>query len=655
MVVNPEVIEEIREKLKEVKNKGFKKKILITDLTPRDGQQCKLATRVRTDDLLPLCEALDKCGFYAVEVWGGATYDVCLRYLKEDPWERLRRIKEVMPNTKLQMLFRGQNIVGYKTKSDYTVKKFVEKAIENGITVFRVFDSLNDNRNIETAVKAIKEFGGEVHAEISYTRSPIHTYELWMRYAEELAELEPDWISFKDATGIMQPFECYQIIKGIKEVTGGKIPVLLHNHDMSGMATMNHIMAVLAGVDMLDTVLSPLAFGSSHPATETIIAALEGTPFDTGLDLQKVSEAAEIAKKIKKKYKKYETEYAGVNAKVLIHKIPGGMISNMVAQLMEANALDKIEEALEEVPRVEKDLGYPPLLTPSSQIVGVQAVLNVITGERYKVITKEVREYVEGKYGKPPGPISKELAEKILGPGKEPDFSTRAADYADPQEWEKAKKELQELFGREPTDEEILLYILFPMQAKEFFELREKGELHPEPVDAELPEVAETKPGEVPGAAPVEFEITYHGEKFKVKIEGVSVDAEAGKPRKYYVRINNKLEEIQLKPFKEAIPQGGGAQTVQTAEEEGGIPKATEKGDVTPPMPGKVVKILVKEGEPVQQGQTVATVEAMKMENEVHAPIDGIVKKIFAKPGDQVNPDQAIMRIVPHKEDNSYQ
>jgi 2-oxoglutarate carboxylase large subunit len=409
-----EIVEQIREDLKKLEKGGFKKRILITDLTPRDGQQCKLATRVRTDDLLPLCEKMDKVGFYAVEVWGGATYDVCLRYLKEDPWERLRRIKEVMPNTKLQMLFRGQNIVGYRPKSDKLVYKFVERAIANGITVFRVFDALNDNRNIATAVKAIKELGGEVHAEISYTRSPIHTYQKWIEYALEIAEMGADWLSFKDATGIIMPFEVYAIIKGIKEATQGKLPVLLHNHDMSGTAIVNHMMAILAGVDMVDTVLSPLAFGSSHPATESVVAMLEGTPFDTGLDLRLIDECAEITKQIRKKYKKYETEYAGVNAKVLIHKIPGGMISNMVAQLIEANALDKMEEALKEVPNVERDLGYPPLLTPSSQIVGVQAVLNVISGERYKVITKEVRDYVEGKYGRPPGPLSKELVEKIL-------------------------------------------------------------------------------------------------------------------------------------------------------------------------------------------------------------------------------------------------
>ncbi|MCS7308234.1 MAG: 2-oxoglutarate carboxylase large subunit, partial [Aquificaceae bacterium] len=606
-----EVMEEIQAQLKELEKSGFKKKILITDLTPRDGQQCKLATRVRTDDLLPLCEKLDKVGFYAVEVWGGATYDVCLRYLKEDPWERLRRIKEVMPNTKLQMLFRGQNIVGYRPKSDKLVYKFVERSIANGITVFRVFDALNDNRNIQTAVKAIKELGGEAHAEISYTRSPVHTVERWVEYALEIAEMGAHWLSFKDATGIIMPIETYTIIKRIKEATGGKLPVLLHNHDMSGTAIVNHMMAILAGVDMVDTVLSPLAFGSSHPATESVVAMLEGTPFDTGLDLKKIEECAEITKQIRKKYKKYETEYAGVNAKVLIHKIPGGMISNMVAQLIEANAIDKIEEALEEVPNVERDLGYPPLLTPSSQIVGVQAVLNVISGERYKVITKEVRDYVEGKYGMPPGPISKELAEKILGEGKEPDFSIRAADMADPTDWEKAYEETRSLLGKEPTDEEVLLYALFPMQAKDYFVAREKGELTAEPVE-ELAEATEVKAGTVPGAAPVEFDVVYHGERFKVKVEGVSAHAEPGKPRKYYIRVDGRLEEVQLTPQLEAIPSGGISQAVAQAEEKG-IPKASQPGDATAPMPGRVVRVLVQEGQPVNEGQTVAIVEAMKM------------------------------------------
>lgn len=625
------LLEELKERLK---NSSTKKKILITDLTPRDGQQCKLATRVKTDDLLPLCEKLDKVGFYAVEVWGGATYDVCLRYLKEDPWERLRRIKEVMPNTKLQMLFRGQNIVGYKPKSDKLVYKFVERSIANGITVFRVFDALNDNRNIQTAVKAIKEFGGEVHAEISYTRSPVHTVEKWVSYALEIAEMGADWLSFKDATGIIMPLETYDIIKRIKEETGGKLPVLLHNHDMSGTAIVNHMMAILAGVDMVDTVLSPLAFGSSHPATESVVAMLEGTPFDTGLDLRLIEECAQITKEIRKKYRQYETEYAGVNAKVLIHKIPGGMISNMVAQLVEANAVDKLEMALEEVPNVERDLGYPPLLTPSSQIVGVQAVLNVISGERYKTITKEVRDYVEGKYGMPPGPISQELADKILGQGVRPDFSTRAADLADPEDFEKAKEEAKAVLKREPTDEETLLFALFPMQARDFLTSDKKPE-EPKP-PSEATQVQQF-------SAPTEFEVIYHGERFKVKLEGVSAQVEPNKPRKYYLRIDGRLEEVQLFVKEEAT--GIKPQIQQSSRQ-----RASQIGDATAPMPGRVVRILVKEGESVKEGQTILIVEAMKMENEIHAPISGVVEAIFVKPGDNVTPDDALLRIRPLEE-----
>ena len=618
------------------------KKILITDLTARDGQQCKLATRVTTDDLLPLCEKMDKAGLYAFEAWGGATYDVCLRYLKEDPWERLRRIKAVMPNTKIQMLFRGQSIVGYRPRADKVVYKFVEKALKNGITVFRVFDSLNDNRNIEVACKVIKELGGECHAEISYTKSPVHTYEKWMQYADELLEIGPDWISFKDATGIIMPLDTYNIIKGMKEKVGDKIKILFHNHDMSGTAIMNHMMAIYAGVDMLDTVLSPLAFGSSHPATESVVAALQGTPYDTGIDLKILEEAAALTGIIRKNYKKYETEYGGVNAKVLIHKIPGGMISNMTAQLKEANAIDKMEEVLKETPIVEKDLGYPPLLTPSSQIVGVQAVLNVISGERYKMITKEVRDYIEGKYGTPPGPVSKELVEKIMGPGGKPDYSKRPSESADINEWDKAVKELGTLAK---SDEDILLYVLFPLQAIEFLKARENGELETPEVTPGTEDMIETRSGVIENTAPVEFDVTYHGDKFNVKIEGVTPNQEEGKPRKYYVRVGGKLEEIQLFPKVEAVIGGkaGGSKTSA-----GGASKSKrgiETGDVTPPMPGKVAKILVKEGDKVTKGQTVAMVEAMKMENEIHAAAEGTVKAIYVKVGDNITPDDPLLNI----------
>jgi pyruvate/oxaloacetate carboxyltransferase len=443
------------------------RRILVTDLTPRDGQQCKLATRVTTDDLLPLCESLDPCGFYAVEVWGGATFDVCLRYLNEDPWDRLRRIKAVMPRTKLQMLLRGQHILAYRPYSDKTVKKFCERAVKNGVTVFRIFEATNDFRNLEVATRAVKEFGGEAHVEVNYTISPVHTLERWMEYAEQLLEIGADWLSLKDATGILMPFDAYRIIKGMKD-RAKDLPVLLHCHDMSGASSMCHFMAVLAGVDMIDTVLSPLSFGSAHPATETMVAALRNTPFDTGLDLKQLETPARITKEIRDKYQQYSTEYTGVSADVLTHKIPGGMISNMVAQLKDAGRMDLMEAALKECPNVERDLGYPPLLTPTSQIVGAQAVFNVLTGERYQIITREVTDYIAGKYGRPPGPVSQELLARVVG-DKVPDYSLRAGQLADPEDWDKAVKDLGPLAE---SEEDILLGVLFPMQAKEFLAKR---------------------------------------------------------------------------------------------------------------------------------------------------------------------------------------
>ncbi|KRT72327.1 MAG: Pyruvate carboxylase, pyruvate carboxylase subunit B [Candidatus Rokubacteria bacterium CSP1-6] len=452
-----------------LKGAAGSKRIKITDLTPRDGQQCKLATRVSTDDLLPLCQALDTCGFHAVEVWGGASFDASLRYLKEDPWERLKRIKAVMPKTKLQMLLRGQHILAYRPYTDSIVRKFVERACANGMNVFRIFEATNDFRNIQVATKAVKEFGGEAHVEVNYTVSPVHTIERWMEYAEQLIEIGADWLSFKDATGILRPFDSYRIIRGIKERAKDKLPVLLHCHDMGGTSSMSHLMAILAGVDMIDTVMSPLSFGSAHPATETMVAALQNTPFDTGIDLKLLEEPARITRQIKEKYEKFETGYTGVSGDVFIHKIPGGMISNMVAQLKESNRMDLMEAALKEVPNVERDMGYPPLLTPTSQIVGVQAVLNVLTGERYKMVTREVTDYVGGKYGRPPGPVAKELVKKVMG-DKEPDYSIRAGNLADPGDWDRTVKELGSLAK---SDEDVLLGVLFPMQAKDYLSSRE--------------------------------------------------------------------------------------------------------------------------------------------------------------------------------------
>jgi pyruvate carboxylase subunit B len=473
-----EVLEQLAGDMKTLlKLPAGSKRVKITDLTPRDGQQCKLATRVSTDDLLPLCEMLDGCGFHAVEVWGGASFDASLRYLKEDPWERLRRIKAVMPKTKLQMLLRGQHILAYRPYTDSVVSKFVERAIANGMNVFRIFEATNDFRNIQVATRAVREFGGEAHVEVNYTISPVHTLDRWMEYAEQLVEIGADWLSLKDATGILTPFDAYRIIKGIKERAKDTLPVLLHCHDMGGTSSMCHLMAILAGVDMIDTVMSPLSFGSAHPATETMVAALQNTPFDTGIDLKLLEEPARLTRQIKEKYEKYETGYTGVSGDVFFHKIPGGMISNMVAQLKEQGRMDLMEAALKEVPNVERDLGYPPLLTPTSQIVGVQAVLNVLTGERYKMVTREVTDYVGGKYGRPPGPVAKELIKKVMG-AKEPDYSLRAGNLADPGDWDKTVKELGPLAK---SEEDILLGILFPMQARDLLTAREKGAPPPQP------------------------------------------------------------------------------------------------------------------------------------------------------------------------------
>jgi len=466
-----QIFEDISKLLKEPVGS---RRVKVSDLTPREGQQTKLATRVPTEELLPLCAALDKCGFYAVEVWGGATFDTCIRYLYEDPFERARRIKAVMPNTKLQMLLRGQHILAYRPYSDKTLYKFCERACADGIDVFRIFEATNDFRNIEMATKAVKEFGGEAHVEVNYTVSPVHTLQRWMEYAEQLIEIGADWLSLKDATGIIVPFDAYRIIKGIKERAGDRLPILFHCHDMGGASSMCHWMAILAGVDMFDTCMSPLSFGSAHPATETMVAALEGTPFDTGIDLRLLEEPARITRRIKERYERYSTAYAGVSGEVFVHKIPGGMIANLVTNLEEAGKLDKMEEALKETPAVCADLGYPPLLTPTSQVVGVQAALNVVAGERYKIITRETRDYVTGKYGRPPGPINKELLKKITGSEEEPDYSIRAGELADPEDWDKAVAELGPLAK---SDEDIIMGVLYPMQTKTLLTLRETGEL----------------------------------------------------------------------------------------------------------------------------------------------------------------------------------
>ena len=612
------------------------KKIQFTDVTLRDGQQSLLATRVRTDDLLPAAEKLDKAGFWSLEVWGGATFDVCLRYLKEDPWERLRKFKEVAPNTKLEMLLRGQNVVGYRHYPDDVVEAFVEKAAENGIDVFRIFDALNDVRNMETAIKTAKKVGKIVKGVLSYTISPVHTIEYFVNVAKQLKDLGTDIISIKDQAGILSPKVAYELITALKEEV--KLPVHLHAQTTAAMAEMTYLKAVEAGVDIIDTDVSTWSWLTAHPAVETMAYVLKEFGYEVDLDLDIIEEVAEYLKEVRKKYKKYDTADKWPDSQVLIHQIPGGMMSNFINQLKENDALDKLDEVKKEVARVREDLGYPPLVTPTSQIVGTQALLNVLQGERYKVVTKETKDYVKGLYGKPPAPIKPEIIKKIIGDEKP--IECRPADLLEP-ELDKCRVEAKKYGAR--SEEDVISYCLFPQVAKEFFEWREKFEkgeaLPPEIEELSTEESCLTK-------APIEFNITLHGEVYHIQIAGVGNPIEGGTP--YFVRVDGKLEEALVQPIREIevgekmemLPDGGQMPA-------GKRPKAKDLGDVSSPMPGKVVSVKVSRGEKVKKGDVLLIVEAMKMENEIHSPVDGVVEEIYVREGDQVNPDECLIRINP--------
>ena len=392
------------------------KQLLVTDVALRDGQQSLLATRVRTDDMLASAEKMDHFGFWSLEVWGGATFDTCLRFLKEDPWERLRQFRTVASNTRLQMLLRGQNLLGYAHYPDDVVEAFVERAAANGMDVFRIFDALNDLRNLETSIKAVRDVGKHAQGTLCYTTSPVHTIDAFVKQAKDLESMGIDSLCIKDMAGLIAPLDCYVLIRRLKKEL--KVPIHLHSHNTSGMAAMSALMAILGGLDVIDTAMSPFSGGSSHPPTESLIASLRGTPYDTKLDLHPFPRVAAELSEVRKKYRRFESDFTGVDSAILISQVPGGMLSSMSDQLSQQNMLERMKEVLEEVPRVREDMGYPPLVTPTSQIVGTQATLNVITGERYKVITNETRNYVKGLYGRPPGDISAELRKRALRSGK---------------------------------------------------------------------------------------------------------------------------------------------------------------------------------------------------------------------------------------------
>lgn len=441
------------------------KRLRITDTVLRDAHQSLLATRMKLEHMVPVLEKLDKIGYWSVEMWGGATFDSALRFLDEDPWERIRTIRKHMPNTRLQMLLRGQNIVGYRHYPDDIVEKFVERAHANGIDVFRIFDALNDERNMRVSIKTVNRVDAVAEAAISYTISPVHNIENYVKLALKLKSLGADIICIKDMAGLISPFDAYSLVSRLKKKV--RLPVHLHAHSTSGMATASILKAVEAGVDIVDTAISSMSEGTSQPPTEAVVAQLQNTPYQTGLDLDRFTVIADYFREVRSNYSEFESTYTGIDTNVLRYQIPGGMISNLAKQLKDQNALDRMNEVLKEVPRVRMDLGYPPLVTPSSQIVGTQATLNVLTGERYKMVTKETKDYIKGLYGKPPASISDKIIKKVIGSEKR--ITRRPADLLKP-EFDHHKKSLGKLAR---NDEDVLSYALFPTVALEFFERRE--------------------------------------------------------------------------------------------------------------------------------------------------------------------------------------
>jgi pyruvate carboxylase subunit B len=577
--------------------------VYITDTTLRDAHQSLIATRMRTRDMLPVAAELDQVGFFSLEVWGGATFDTCIRFLNEDPWERLRQIRAKAPKTKLQMLLRGQNLVGYRHYPDDVVDEFIRLSVKNGIDVIRIFDALNDIRNMETAIKSAKKYGAHVQGTICYTTSPVHTIQGFARFAAQLEKMGCDSICIKDMAGLISPVSATELVKAIKALT--KIPLDLHSHCSSGMAPMSYYAAAEAGVDILDTSFSAFAWGTSQPPTESTVAALQNTPFSTGLDLQTLYEIGENFAAFAEKYRPLLTnEATRVNVNVLLHQIPGGMLSNLVSQLREQNALDKLGDVWLEVPRVRAELGYPPLVTPTSQLVGTQAVLNVLSGGRYKKVTKEVKDYLMGYYGKAPGEISSEVKKLVIGDAQP--ITQRPADLLPP-ELEKMREDGKKL-GIIHTEEDLVTYALYPQVAVKFLRGEAKEEvLATAPVGK--PQASDSTAAEFP----TEFTVDVDGEVFNIKISSIlGKTVEVEKPK------NNKSNSKEI-----------------------------TKGSVVSPMSGMVLSIKVKEGDKVKEGELVAIIEAMKMQNEVHSVISGTVKSVMTFEGEVVSTGNVLIVVEP--------
>jgi pyruvate carboxylase subunit B len=613
-------------------------KVHITDLVLRDGHQSLIATRMQTADMLPICGKLDAVGFWSLEAWGGATFDACVRFLREDPWERLRQLRQALPNTRIQMLLRGQNLLGYRHYSDDVVRAFVQKCADNGVDVFRVFDAMNDLRNLRVSIDAVKAAGKHAEGTVSYTTSPVHDIAHFVELAKGLAEMGCDTIAIKDMAGLLTPYAAYDLVCAIREATG--LPIHTHSHATSGLAHMTHLKAVEAGASIIDTCVGAFAEGASHPTTQSLVAALAGTVYDTGLSLPLIEEISAYFKEVRKKYWQFESPFTGTDTRVLINQVPGGMISNLANQLKEQGALDRMDAVLDEIPRVREDLGFPPLVTPTSQIVGTQAALNVLTGARYKSITNEVKLYLQGRYGRAPGHVNEEVRKLAVG---DLDITTcRPADLL-PDELDKLRGEIE---GLAKSDEDVLTYAMFPDLAKTWLQERAAGRLKPEPL---LPPGAAHQEA-APRYAADEFRITLHGETYHVKLSGSGRSDAAQRP--YFVSVDGVSEEVLVEPLNEVAVSGASQSAPPKASSPGAPaagqkPRPTHPGHVTAAMPGTVVEVLVNVGQTVKAGDGVLVIEAMKMENEVQAPIAGVVINIFANKGDAVTPDMALVEIQP--------
>lgn len=612
-------------------------KINVTEVVLRDGHQCQIATRMRTEDMLPICSKLDAIGFWSLEAWGGATFDACVRYLKEDPWQRLKSLRKALPNTRIQMLLRGQNLLGYRHYSDDVVRAFVQKSADNGVDVFRIFDALNDTRNLKVSVEAVKKAGKHAQGTLSYTTSPVHDVAHFVQIAKELEEMGCDTIAVKDMASLLTPQATAELVKAIR--ANVSLPIQVHSHATSGLASMNLLRAVENGAVCIDTCNSAFSEGASHPTTESMIAALKGTEYDTGLDIGAVQEVSAYFREVRKKYWQFESDYTGVDTRVLVNQVPGGMISNLSNQLKDQGALDRMDEVLAEIPRVRKDLGYIPLVTPTSQIVGTQAVLNVMTGQRYKSITNEVKNYFLGQYGKAPSEVNPDV--KKLAIGDATPITHRPADSLTP-EMAKLTSEA-ERFAK--SEEDVLTFAMFPDIGKTYLQERNAGSLVPE---ALLDKAAVN--AQASRFAPTEFKVTLHGETFHINLTGSGHAGEEKRP--FYVSIDGIAEEVMVETLNEIEVSGGSTSGANGSKKKeavakSGRPRPSHAGHVTTSMPGTIVAVKVKTGDKVTAGDGVLVIEAMKMENEIQASTTGIVVAVHVNKGDAVTPDESLLEIQP--------